>query len=323
MTQKEIAEALGVSRTTVSRALSGKGRISEETRQKILKYEKDNSPSENTGIPITYNLGVVLPADNYINSNTYFSECLYGICEAASYQKYNVLIVKATETDISEIKNVVEGRKVDALILTRCMENDKALQYLENKGFPVGLTGQYNNDKVIQVDIDNEGATQEIMTLMIAKGFRHFALILEDIDYLVNRKRYNGFMQAVLKSGLPECKQYIRREKIKGMLLENFLRDIMSNKTECIVCGDDELCARMMSWLQGEGYRIPNDIMILSLFNSPTLNMMHPSVTAIDVPARMVGKEIGRQMCHFLQNEEYQKKTLINYEILIRKSTSR
>lgn len=323
MTQKEIAEALGISRTTVSRALSGKGRVGEETRRKIIQYEKEHTRDRDFSAFVTRNLGVVLPADNYINSNTYFSECLYGICEAASYLKYNVMIIKATETDISEVKNVVEEKKVDALILTRCTENDKALQYLEREGFPVGLTGQYNSDKIIQVDVDNEGATEEIITLMIAKGYQRFALFLEDIDYLVNRKRYNGFMHAVLRNGLSESRQYIRTERISDMLLETILREVMSNKTECIVCGDDELCARMMSWLQGEGYRIPGDIMILSLYNSSTLKLLHPSVTAVEVPARMVGKEIGRQMCHFLQNEKYQKKTLLNYEILIRKSTSR
>ncbi len=78
-----------------------------------------------------------------------------------------------------------------------------------------------------------------------------------------------------------------------------------------------------MSWLQGEGYRIPRDIAIVSLYNGSALSLMRPSVTAIDTSAKGVGTELGKQVCHFLQGEQYQKKTLLNYEILIRKSTDK
>lgn len=322
MTQKEIAQALGLSKTTVSRAISGKGRIGEETKNRILKYVKEQQTREEGTLP-TRMLGVALPADSYINTNHYFSECLYGICEAAAYMNYNVLIVKVTEGDISEIINVVEEKKIDAVILTRCMENDKALRYLENAGFPVGLAGQCGNEEVICVDIDNKGATEEMIKMMIAKGFRRFALMLEEINYSVNRNRYNGFLDALMKNGISEKKQYIYTGKVYDNILEMIMPDILSNKTDCIVCGDDELCVRVMSWLQGEGYRIPRDIAIVSLYNGPALNLMRPLVTAIDVSAKSVGMELGKQVCHFLQGERYQKNTLLNYEILIRKSTDK
>ena len=266
---------------------------------------------------------MALPADSNINTNHFFAECLYGVCEAAAYMNYNVLVMKVTEGDISEVINVVEGKKIDAVILTRTMENDRAMQYLEKAGFPIGLAGQCANEDVITVDIDNKGATEELLTMMIAKGFRRFALILEEINYVVNRSRYDGFMNALMKSGISEKKQYIYAGKVYDNVLEMVMSDILSNKTECIVCGDDELCVRIMSWLQGEGYRIPRDIAIVSLYNGSALNLMRPSVTAIDTSARSVGAELGKQVCHFLQGERYQKKTLLDYEILIRRSTDK
>ena len=151
VTQKEIAEALGLSKTTVSRAISGKGRIGEETRNKILKYMRDHQANKNGVLP-TRLLGVALPADSNINTNHFFAECLYGVCEAAAYMNYNVLVMKVTEGDISEVINAVEGGKIDAVILTRSMENDRAMQYLEKTGFPVGLAGQYAGEDVITVD---------------------------------------------------------------------------------------------------------------------------------------------------------------------------
>ncbi len=322
MTQQEIAKALGISKTTVSRAISGKGRIGEETKNRILKYMKEHE-AEESGIVPTRMLGVALPADSNINSNHFFSECLYGICEAAAYMNYNVLVVKVTEGDISEIISAIEKKKIDAVILLRRMENDKAMRYLEGVGFPVGLAGQCAYETVISVDIDNKGATEEMVTTMIAKGFRRFALILEEINYVVNRDRYNGFMDALMKSGISEKKQYIYTGKVYDNVLEMVMSDILNNKTDCIVCGDDELCVRIMSWLQEEGYRIPRDIAIVSLYNGSALSLMRPSVTAIDTSARSVGAELGKQVCHFLQGEKYRKNTLLNYEILIRRSTDK
>ena len=67
MTQKEIAEALGISKTTVSRAISGKGRVGEKTRNEILNYIKGHQAGR--GALQTRMLGVALPADSYINGN--------------------------------------------------------------------------------------------------------------------------------------------------------------------------------------------------------------------------------------------------------------
>lgn len=323
MKQSEIARALGISKTTVSRALSGKGRVREETREEILKYIKGVKAEADPENAPTYNLGVALPADDYIKTSTYFSECLYGICEAAAHFNYNVLIVKSMEDNISEIVKVVEEKKVDAMILVRHMENDRAIQYLKKKNFPTGLAGHCDEDWVIQVDIDNEGAVEDIVTMMVNKGFRRFALIVEEITNQVNRKRQEGFLTALFKNGIKENKKYVYRPKVSEEVLGMVLQDILSNKTECIVCGDDELGTKVLSWLQGEGYRVPADIAIVALYNSPILNLMRPSVTAIDVSTRLVGLELGKQMCNYLQGKEYQKKTLMDYKILIRKSTGK
>ena len=323
MKQSEIARALGLSKTTVSRAISGKGRVGEETREEIMRYIKSMEAEKNPDSAPTYNLGVALPADDYIKTSTYFSECLHGICEAAAHFKYNVLIVKAMEDNISEIVNVVEGKKVDAMILVRYMENDKAIQYLKSMKFPTGLAGRCEEDWVIQVDIDNEGAVEDVMTMMVNKGFKRFALIVEEITNLVNRKRQEGFLSALFKNGITENKQYIYRAKVSEEVLGMILQDIISNKTDCIVCGDDELGTKVLSWLQGEGYRVPADVAIFALYNSPVLNLMRPSVTAIDVSTRLVGLELGKQMCNYLQGKSYQKKTLMDYKILIKKSTGK
>ena len=326
MTLDEIAGELGVSKSTVSRALSGKGRIGAETRQRIRQYAQEHADGNAEGrknTERTYNLGVSFPDDIFVTGNQYFFECLLGIYEAAALLNYNVVITAGTAQDISGIRKFVEEKKVDGMILTRSVEDDKALRYLAEKKFPAGVTGLCSFDNIIQVDTDNEGAAEMLTSLLIGKGYRRFALILDDMTFHVNRSRYEGFCKAVLKNGLQKEKQEIYTGKFRKELLNSIIVNLISKKVECVICGDDILSISLISQLLAEGYRIPRDIAIASLYNSPTLNSFVPSVTAVDASARMVGNVIGKQMIQFLQGKEYQKKTMIDYDILIRTSTCR
>ena len=326
MTLDEMAKELGVSKSTVSRALSGKGRIGAQTRQRIRQFvqeQQDGSIREADKETKTGNLGVSFPDDIFVSGNQYFFECLLGIYEAVALMDYNVLITAGTAQDISGIRNFVEQNKVDGMILTRSLEDDRALRYLAERNFPTGVTGLCGFDNIIQVDTDNEGAAEMLTSLLIGKGYRRFALILDDMSYHVNRSRYEGFYKAVLKNGLPKDRQEIHTGKIRKELLGSLISSLISKKVECVICGDDILAISVISQLLAEGYRIPRDIAIASLYNSPMLNVLVPAVTTVDVSARMVGNMIGKQMIQLLQGKEYQKKTMIDYEILIRASTYR
>lgn len=111
MTIEQIAKDLGVSKSTVSRALSGKGRIGEETREKIHTYAAENGFDMPAKAPAslvkTRNIGVTIPADAYNISIPFFQECLLGICEAAGQLEYDVLIINQTFNDISGIRSIV------------------------------------------------------------------------------------------------------------------------------------------------------------------------------------------------------------------------
>lgn len=325
MTMDEMARQLGVSKSTVSRALSGKGRIGQDTRTRILELAREQgletAKHKSGGRVKTRNLGVVFPADVYENVNPFFQDCLLGICEAAALMGFQVMITTNTSSDISGIRTLVENRKVDGIILTRSFEDDKAVEYLTGLGFPTAITGQCGTGGVLQVDTDNEGAAEALTTLLVSKGFRRFALVVEDLSYLANRARYEGFRRAMLKNGIPADSQFYYNGNWKKEFLSTVVSDMIMKKVGCVVCGDDVICTRLMSMMQAEGYRIPLDIAIASIYNSPNLNCFSPAVTAVDVNARLMGNTVGRQLIHFLEGKPYSEKTMIDYEIQLRKST--
>ena len=106
ITIADVAEALGVSKTTVSRAISGKGRIGQETRDRVLKYieEHDYKPNviaKGLAQSKTYNLCVVMPGEYDVVDLTFFQECLFGIQEIAGIMEYDILLSICKNNDIS------------------------------------------------------------------------------------------------------------------------------------------------------------------------------------------------------------------------------
>ena len=265
----------------------------------------------------------MIPADAYTTSIPFFQECLLGISEAAASENYNVIITTGTATDYSGAKQLVEDHKVDGMILMRSYDEDLTLEYLTKQDIPVGLTGSCSDENVIQVDSNNNEAARRMTSMLIDCGYKKFALILGESTYRVNHERIDGFYQAIDRYGLAREQQLcIRNFKLMG-LLDTIIHDVMSNKIECVICGDDVICSRMMSRLQAEGYRIPLDIGIASLYNGATLDCFTPAVTAVNILARQQGVTIGKQMIHCLKGELYNKKTMLDYEILLRKSAGR
>lgn len=339
ITFEEIAKELGVSKSTVSRALSGKGRIGEETRVRIRAYAQERGiwqEEMHQERPVgTGNLAAVIPADAYTTGFPFFQESLLGISEVAGMLKYHVMLVTGASDDISGLAELVEGGKVDGVILMRSMQGDRLLQYLSDRNFPAALIGTCEYDNILQVDTDNRASAASLCALLIGQGYRRFAFIMGNMSYQVNARRLQGCMDALDRYGLPREQQLIYNNFINLELLDSIISDVIGKKAECIICGDDVICTRLMSRMQAEGYRIPKDISIASLYNSVNLECFSPAVTAINVSARQLGNETAKQLIRRLEEEPFKigagggkterenNRIALNYEILVRKSTGR
>jgi DNA-binding LacI/PurR family transcriptional regulator len=325
MTLNEIARELGFSKSTVSRALSGKGRIGKETVELVRNFVKNIDHAEEEkeiSKSSTHNIGVVLPADIYYGGGAYFQNCLLGICEAASMFGYNVLLTTRKQNDIYELQLLVENKRVDGIVLTRSIEDDKALQYLTDVRFPTAITGTCQYENVIQVDTDNEEAAEKMTSILIGRGFRKFALLVKDMSFIVDKQRHDGFCKAMLKNGIPKQNQLFYNSSVKMEFLDSIIDNLITQKVECVICGDDEVCTMIMSRLQAEGYRIPMDIAVASLYNSPNLECYSPAVTSVNVAASQMGNMAGKQLIQCLLGRKYETRTMVDYDILFRKSTN-
>lgn len=327
LTIADIAQELGVSKTTVSRAMSGKGRIGKETRRRVQEYVEAHHYSPNVvaqGLAQnkTFNLGLVLPGDYQIVELPFFQKCMMGISRTASEAGYDVVLSMVTAGQITQLERVVTNHKIDGAILTRTLADDAPMRYLKENGVPFVAIGSTDDDEVVQIDNDHRGACREMTRRLINNGVRSLALIGGREEYIVTKNRLLGFMDALEeRSGWKGSRlTYLNIEDAREV--ENIVEELLERKVECIVCMDDYLCDSVLHVLQTRHIAVPVQMQVVSFYDSTVLQNRIPAVTSI----RFDVEELGRKACglllRMLDGEKVEGRTLLGYEVQMRESSN-
>ena len=189
----EVAKALGVSKTTVSRALSGKGRISEATRGRVRDYiaQAGAEPAVRAqpAARETHNLTMVIPSDFVHLDLPFLRKCMGGICTAAAQRGYDLLLCYVSGADTSQLERQLDCHKMDGVILSRTIQNDPCVELLRRHKMPFVAIGRTEDPAIPQVDNDQAAASQEMTRLLLQLGLRRIALLTGSPSYYVNQDR--------------------------------------------------------------------------------------------------------------------------------------
>lgn len=326
LTIADIADTLGVSKTTVSRAISGKGRIGSETRERVLKYIDAHNYTPNVIAKSlaqnkTYNLAVVMPGDYELIDLPFFQNCIMGIQEIASSFDYDMLLTVCNNADVTKLERIVRNRKVDGVILLRSFMDDVQVEYLQEKNVPFVITGSSNYKGVVQVDNDHRAACRELTSILLMKRMKKIALIGGNEEHVVTQSRLMGFKDAFADSGTAVDESLIYMNLDNPVLLDGKLDDIIKREVDCIVCMDDAICMEVLYKLRREGISVPDQIRVASFYNSSMLETHDPSITSLDFDAKELGMLVCRTLLDMIEGQKVQKKTLLGYEVCLREST--
>jgi DNA-binding LacI/PurR family transcriptional regulator len=326
MNISDIAKALELSTTTISRAISGKGRIGEATRERVWAYIRENDYRPNIiakslAQSKTFNIGVVLPADQNLTETPFFQKCLLGITEMAASNDYDVVVTTTTETDITLLQRIVENHKVDGVVLTRTLVNDFPAKYLEEKNIPFVAIGTTDDEKVIQIDNNHRSGCKELTTLLLNSGMQSIGLLCGDQNHVVNQERYQGYIEAFRDKELPIKEELIFSNVTNKAFVEKAVESLMEDHVECILCMDDLICSRAIYKLMEDHVSIPNQVKVASFYNSAFLESHNPQITALDFDVKEVGAVAAKNLMELISGKEVQKKTLLDYSIILKAST--
>jgi DNA-binding LacI/PurR family transcriptional regulator len=322
----QVAQDLGLSKTTVSRAISGKGRVSAATREQVQQYiEKSgyrpNLIAKSLAVSKTFNIGVSLPSDAELNEIPFFQTCLYGITEAVNLRDYDVVVSVISGQDVTGLKRLVLNNKVDGFILTRLVENDSALLFLREMEIPFVLIGSSDDTSIPQVDSDHFSGCREITSHVLGLGLRRLTLLAGNPAHQVSKERYAGFAAALESAGLKPGADGVRWGLSDAKKLEEALPEIMKEKPDCLLCMDDVIASRALTWLHRHGYEIPKDVKVASFHDSAFMESHTPPVTALRINVTELGASAGNALVDALEGKELIERRRLGYEIQIREST--
>ena len=308
-TIEDIARELGVSKTTVSRAISGKGRISQATRDRVRAFIKEHDYRPNVvakGLAQrkTYNIALLMPKDYVATEFLFFKDCMNGICEMASSYDYDIIISMIDGADVSQIQRLEANRKVDGIIVSRAVVSSKVQKYLKNCKEPYILIGPSSDPEVPFVDNKNQEAGKELTSIMLMKGFRNLALLGGNQSYNVTGSRYQGFLEA--------------HEEMGVSVNENLI--FMDTDNQAAV-SDAVICSMCLSSLREKKISVPAEIKIASMYDSKNLEYNNPPITSIRFDTVRLGKMACAKLLNILGEKPLEDTLTLNYQVMLREST--
>jgi LacI family transcriptional regulator len=336
-TIKDIAKALGLSTSTVSRALNGSYEIGTETKKLVLEYaEKINYRPNPIALSLkeqkSHSIGVVVCEV----ANNFFSQAINGIESIAYNSGYHVIITQTHESSAREAANVqhLMSRHVDGLLISLSAEttDTSEYQYLHDKGFPIVFFDRIApNIDTHRVTLNNFKGAFEAVELLINNGFKRIAHITSTNNLLISRERFEGYKAALDKHGLNYYPEYTKYCDHGGMLVDEVEIAVtqlmkLSKRPEAIFSTNDRITTSCIPILKRLGYRIPQDVALAGFTNSDVAESFDPPLTVVRQPAFMMGQLATEMLIKTIESKkpiyEYQTQQ-VETELIIRESSQK
>ncbi len=218
MKLRELSLLLGLSQTTVSRALNGFPEVSAETRARVkaaaeLHGYRPSAAARRLATGQSGTLGVVFPRERNLLVDLRFTEFLGSAVEQAAEEGYDVTLAMSSGQQNEEgvYRRAVRSARVDAMILSSPFVADPRLQLLRELDMPYILHGRTQSaEPYPHLDIDNAGAFEKAAALLCDFGHKRIALLNGDPRLNFALDRENGYRRALAAHGISPDRAIIR-----------------------------------------------------------------------------------------------------------------
>jgi DNA-binding LacI/PurR family transcriptional regulator len=331
ITIKDVARRVGVSHTTVSRALRGNSLISDETSQRIRQAAAElgyrpSAAARSLKTNRSQVLGVIVSSLD----DPFFSEILQGIEDCAQEGGYS-LFIATSQRDPQREQKIVQTmmeHRADGLII--CSTSFSAAQgrQLLDYGFPIVVVNNQSLEgfrySIYHDDVDG---SRQMTRHLIELGHRRIAYLGNALSGRTTLDRLSGFRQEMESAGLPVPQDYVLQ--VAGGNPEDGLSGAgyflgLPVRPSAIVCYNDQLATGVLKGLQSAGLDVPADMSVTGFDNITMSAYTRPPLTTFDQPKRFIGMEAARLLLGLLKHEldEGEKVKILRGELLVRASTA-
>ena len=336
ITIKDIATIAGVSTSTVSLVMSGKGYVSNNTRQKVQNVidEYNYRPlraARQLANNRTGNLGFILSDVHLARSEAFYSRVLHGAeLEARNYDASLILSSVAKDLEIPRnIPRFLQGRDVDGVIVAGSVP-DELIRYLHKEKIPLVLIDYRVPDlKIDTVFMDNRFGLFLVIDHLVSQNIKKIGFIGGSNKHPSIKERFEGYQIAMENAGLGHIS---RNEKYRYFIesetnmevgidgISEVLKKIPD--IEAVVCVNDTTATGCLQQLRKLKKRIPKDVAVVGFDNNNYASMTHPLLTSVQVPKIELGVEAVRLLISRIENPQQIHQTrIIPVSLIIRESS--
>ena len=318
----DIAKALNISPSTVSRGLKDYPYINNETKKNIIAKAREmgyqqNKFASNLRQKHTNTIGVVVP-----KLNSYFmATVISGIEKITAQYGYGLIISQSQESwgkEISCVSTLFDSR-VDGLLVSLASDtkNMDHIKMLLNKDIPVVFFDRVDEcNGCINIVIDNYRAGYEATSHLIEQGCKRIVHIGGNLLRNVYSERFRGYKQALDDNRIPFDQNLVVISDMNGQTGTDAAKKIfdMVQRPDGIFSSNDTCAVAVMIELQKEGISIPDEIAVVGFNNEPISQVIKPNLTTIDYPGREIGEIAATSLINKLNNSQ-----AVNFSTIILK----
>lgn len=331
VTLKDIAQKVGYSVTTVSRALAGYDDVAESTRQLILKASAEmgyhpNVTARRLRKQRTDTIGFIIPTHGPRFSDPYFSELLTGIGNAAAEHDYDLLVSTRApgSEELKVYERMVREGRVDGMLVVRTRHQDQRIAYLIEQGFPFVAFGRSDLEMDFPyLDVDSGVGMQQLTQHLVGLGHQRIAYVSAPLNLMFASHRMEGYKEALAANGLPFDKALTAIGELTERSGYAIGRDLLT-RDECptaIIACNDLMALGVISAAQELGLAIGRDVAVAGFDDVPLAEHAHPSLTTVRQPIYEIGQRICEMLICLLQGKTLEERhVILQPQLIVRKS---
>ncbi len=326
VTLKDLAARLGVTVTTVSKALKDYPDIGKETKAKVKKLAKElNYQPDPQALALkqqkSNTIGLVLPAI----VNFFFSNVIKGIMDYTDKTGYRLLITLSNDKTEIEKKQLelLHRNRVDGVLISLANETDTKGHFMDLGHFdmPVVMFDKIaENFRCSKVLIDDEGAAKKATELLIDKGCKKIAHIRGPQNPLNCIRRYNGYVKA-----LKEANMAVTEDLIKDTLNVSFGdgyrlgKELLQeeDRPDGIFAINDQVGVGALYAALDLGIKVPEELKIIGFSDSEIGQVSRPSLSTVHQPGYEIGQASAKILIDEIKNKGKDSSKPIEFQQLI------
>jgi LacI family transcriptional regulator len=335
-TLEEVARLAGVSRSTVSRVINNHPHVRSETRDRVRQAIRNSgyqphAVARSLATNRTRIIGIVIPETvTTLFDDPFFPLLLRGATEACNMRHYHLMLsLFAASADQQEMyQHFLGNGYLDGVLVASAPLKNPVIPSLLRDRIPFVSVGQYPDERVHYVDVDNIGGARMAVEYLIRLGHRRIATITGPLDMMPGQDRLEGYRQTLEAHRVPVKEELI----VEGDFTENSgrvgMKRLLSASPSAVFAASDVMAIGALKTLREAGLQIPQDVALVGFDDVPIASAVEPALTTVRQPIDRLGRMATEVLLSVIEDslesedEAPTHRIILPTELVVRASSS-